>query len=387
MGCVSERSRRSAAERAVSTGEPAITSRITLAQNQGEHTGFLYLLPVYRNGTNPRTPEERKAALVGLVYAPLVLEEALAGMADLCEGHLDFEIFDGNVTNRDALVLDLDGHLRSMTGTIDASAFAGRMFENATTLIIGGQTWAFCTSTTPAFDAAVDQTMPVLIGMGGMLLSILLTAVVWSLGTGRARALSLAQAMTADLRAAKAQADRLGDIARRTSNAVVVTDVQGRIEWVNEGFTRISGYTLDEVKGKMPGSFLYGPGTDPSAARLIGEAVRRGEGCSTEIVNYGKDGREYTLAIEIMPRRDEAGVLNGFTAIESDITEQKRAAAELLASEAKVRAIIDASPVPMAINEHDRITFVNPAFIRKFGYELTDIPTLCLLYTSPSPRD
>jgi PAS domain S-box-containing protein len=77
-----------------------------------------------------------------------------------------------------------------------------------------------------------------------------------------------------------------------------------------------------------------------------------------------------------MPRRDEAGVLTGFMAIESDITEQKRAAAKLAASESKVRAIIDASPVPMAINEQDRITFVNPAFTRTFGYELTDIPTL-----------
>ena len=46
-----------------------------------------------------------------------------------------------------------------------------------------------------------------------------------------------------------------GSIADRTVNGVIVADAAGQIEWVNNGFTEISGYTLDEVMGKKPALF------------------------------------------------------------------------------------------------------------------------------------
>jgi PAS domain S-box-containing protein len=60
-----------------------------------------------------------------------------------------------------------------------------------------------------------------------------------------------------------------------------------------------------------------------------------------------------------------------------DITERKRTEQLLVANEANFRAIIDRSPVPMAINDREMcITFLNPAFVKTFGYDLTDIPKL-----------
>lgn len=135
-------------------------------------------------------------------------------------------------------------------------------------------------------------------------------------------------------------------VAARTDNAVVLTCNDGLIEWVNEAFTRITGYTFEEVKGRSPGSLLQGPKTSPKAIQRIREALRIGESISTEILNYRKDGTSYWLSIEIQPMFDDAGRLTNFMAIERDITqsrlaEKRRAiqynASQILASSGSVR--------------------------------------------------
>ena len=80
----------------------------------------------------------------------------------------------------------------------------------------------------------------------------------------------------------EAQARRLALVADRTDNAVIITDAAGRIEWVNDGFTRLTEYRLDEALGRKPGSFLQGPETDPGAVRQIRERLAAGEGFKAE---------------------------------------------------------------------------------------------------------
>jgi PAS domain S-box-containing protein len=118
----------------------------------------------------------------------------------------------------------------------------------------------------------------------------------------------------------RAEASRLALVAARTDNGVVLTDTEGRIEWVNDGFSRITGYQLDEVKGRRPGSMLQGPASDPATVARISAALRRGEGFHEIIVNYTREGASYWVDIACQPLRDDAGVLTGFMAIESDIT-------------------------------------------------------------------
>ena len=125
------------------------------------------------------------------------------------------------------------------------------------------------------------------------------------------------------------EANRLAQIAQRTANAVVITDPRGHIEWVNAGFTRVTGYTLDEVIGRKPGHILQGAKSDKAEAERMSGAIRRGEAVSAEIVNYAKSGRNYIVSVEIEPLRDAAGVLTGFMAIESDVTAQRRAEASI----------------------------------------------------------
>lgn len=121
----------------------------------------------------------------------------------------------------------------------------------------------------------------------------------------------------------QAENQRLAMIARHTSNAAVITDSAGLIEWVNESFSQITGYGRDEVIGKKPGWLLQGPDTDPQTIQLMRDRLNLGEGFRVEILNYRKDGRPIWLDIEIQPIYDEQHQLTQFMAIERDITERK----------------------------------------------------------------
>ena len=125
------------------------------------------------------------------------------------------------------------------------------------------------------------------------------------------------------LRRSEAEARKLSMVANRTHNAVILTDAAGRIEWVNEGFTRLTGYTLTEVLGRKPGAFLQGPESDPRVCNSMSAAIRRGEGFEVELINYRKSGRAYWVAVEARPIYDDAGCVTHFMAIESDISERK----------------------------------------------------------------
>lgn len=127
------------------------------------------------------------------------------------------------------------------------------------------------------------------------------------------------------LEASEAEARKLALLAARTSNAVVVTDAQGKIEWVNDAFVRIAGYTLDEVMGKTPGQFLQGPETDPETVERMHRAVVAGREFNVEVLNYSKSGRKYWVHIEAQPILEADGRVIHFMAIETDVTDRVEA--------------------------------------------------------------
>jgi len=114
-------------------------------------------------------------------------------------------------------------------------------------------------------------------------------------------------------------------VANHTTNGVVIADPQGRVEWCNTAFERLTGYSLLEIKGKESGLVLKGPDTDPTTVSLLQRAIQRGEGCKIEILNYAKDGRPIWQAVDLQPVRDRAGRVTKFIAVETDITERLEA--------------------------------------------------------------
>jgi PAS domain S-box-containing protein len=110
----------------------------------------------------------------------------------------------------------------------------------------------------------------------------------------------------------------LGMMSVNSSKMVVLTDRQGRIEWVNECFVRACGYTLEEARGQKPGKFLLGPASDRETIQRLRSAVADAQECTCQLVNYRKDGTPYSVQITLSPLF-EGGALAGFLAVEEDM--------------------------------------------------------------------
>jgi PAS domain S-box-containing protein len=121
---------------------------------------------------------------------------------------------------------------------------------------------------------------------------------------------------------------RLALVAHNTTNSVLITDAEGIITWVNEGYARISGYTPEEVRGKRIGYSLIGPGYDEESQQLIQSALDNRLPFKEEFISYTKTGNPIWLEVDCHPLQDENGIHLGFMAIESDITQRKTALKE-----------------------------------------------------------
>lgn len=113
------------------------------------------------------------------------------------------------------------------------------------------------------------------------------------------------------------------------NDAIVITEAEPidkpgpRIVYVNQGFTRMTGYTPEEVIGKTP-RFLQGPKTDRIQADKIRDTLCRWEPVRAELINYRKDGSEFWVELNIVPVVDENGEYTHWMAIERDISQRKQ---------------------------------------------------------------
>jgi PAS domain S-box-containing protein len=107
------------------------------------------------------------------------------------------------------------------------------------------------------------------------------------------------------------------------ANAIVITDRNGTIQWVNPAFTTITGYTREEAIGKNP-RILKSGRHDRKFYEQLWQTILSGQVWKGEVVNRRKDGSLYTEGMTIAPVRDEQDNITHFVAIQQDITERKR---------------------------------------------------------------
>ncbi|WP_339898711.1 response regulator [Paraglaciecola polaris] len=162
-------------------------------------------------------------------------------------------------------------------------------------------------------------------------------------------------------------------VLRETDNAVLITDKNVKTKWVNPGFTRITGYYLEEVKDKNPGHVLQGLQSNPDTIAQMRDAVAKRERFNIEILNYRKDGSPLWFKINSHPVYQN-GAFDGFIAIQSDITEQKNAEFALLKANSIQKAILDSAHLLMVSCDADgQILTCNQTTETVLGYSRNEL--------------
>lgn len=134
---------------------------------------------------------------------------------------------------------------------------------------------------------------------------------------------------------------KLNAIVAENINGVVITDREGKIEWVNKAFEQMTGYSLNDLKGKKPGSLLQGKDTNLETVGYLRRQIQNGLEFSCEILNYKKSGEPYWVRLVGQPLRDEQGDIIQFFAINEDKTLQTHVEQKLSEQDARFRFALE----------------------------------------------
>lgn len=155
------------------------------------------------------------------------------------------------------------------------------------------------------------------------------------------------------------------------SEAVVITDREGRIAWVNPAFTRLTGYGAEEALGKTPRILKSGLHPLEFYQALWG-TILQGKVWQGEIVNRRKDGTLYTERMSITPVA-EGGEIRYFIALKRDATQEKAQKQALEESEALFRTLAETAPALILMWQEERLVFANRMAEALTGYTLEEL--------------
>ena len=164
----------------------------------------------------------------------------------------------------------------------------------------------------------------------------------------------------------------------QAGDAIFITDIEGTIEYVNPMFETITGYTSAEVIGRTPHILQSGEHDDDYYARLW-ETILGGEAWNEEIINEMKSGKQYHAEQTITPITDEAGDIDGFIAIQRDITARKRRERDLERSRSRLRILFDHAPDGIVVHDIDgTVITVNETLAEMLGYAKDELRSMTI---------
>lgn len=148
--------------------------------------------------------------------------------------------------------------------------------------------------------------------------------------TGIIRDISERKTAEKDLIESQKKERLLSLVASLTDNAVIITNKIGLILWVNKGFEALSGYESHEVFGRKPGDILQGTKSDHAQKEIMSDAIIKNKSFQAELINYTKHGAEYWVQINAQPIINADGSVDGYIAIERNVTEEKKRSSEII---------------------------------------------------------
>ncbi|CDS53875.1 hypothetical protein [Polaromonas sp. CG9_12] len=363
--------RMQAIERAITTGEATLSGRIQLVQDDRQRPAVAFLLPIYRQGLQPATVEQRQAQLLGILVAPVVVEEIMAQVTARTSGQTRLAVYDSltdSGATPDKLLFELGG--------IPGLAHDARpMFETSRVVLVGGRPLTLRMGTTAAFEAQQGTLAPWLLGLSGSALSGLLALIIWLLGSGRARAMALAQRMTADL---AHERQRLHNIVEGTNVGTWVWHVQTGMLQLDERWAAMMGYDLAQLGSQQISDWRNR--VPPDEVQAVTAALKRhfrGESqyfeCEHRIRH--RDGRWiWVLDRGKVSTWTPAGKPDLMSGTHMDISDRQATQMALRTSEENFRQLFESSlhGILQAM-PNGSIQYANPAACQLFGLTQDEI--------------
>jgi len=309
----SEPTRRAAMEWARDSGKTTVSGKVKLVQEAGKNlqAGFLMYLPVYR-GPLPQNAAQRRAALLGYVYGQFRMNDLMQGVLGKSTADIALRIYDdAGVTESTLMYNSHPEHAKEVS-----------LYSDMQEIEINGRVWTLYFSSLPLFESAVNRVTPVVVAASGLSLTLLITLLLWSVLSTRARAQAMANTMTASL---MEQKERLRSVIDTAVDAIIVISDGGIMESCNAATRNIFGYTPEELLGKNVSMLMpepYHNQHDSYLQRFLQTGVAHVIGIGREVTGLRKDGS--TFPMELSVGEMHSGNRRKFTGMVRDITERKK---------------------------------------------------------------
>ncbi|MDM8544087.1 response regulator [Desulfococcaceae bacterium HSG9] len=177
----------------------------------------------------------------------------------------------------------------------------------------------------------------------------------------------------AERRRMQTQLQKLSRAVEQSANSVVITDLDGKIEYVNPAFSETTGYSREEAVGNNP-RVLKSDKHPPMFYANMWRTISKGNVWQGELLNKRKNGELYWEHANISPVKNRAGKITHYVAVKDNITKRKEIEELLLASEKKYRELVqNANSIIIRMTPQGKITFFNDFAQRFFGYSEDEI--------------
>jgi len=166
----------------------------------------------------------------------------------------------------------------------------------------------------------------------------------------------------------------ISSVARSAGYSVTISDAERRIVWVNDSFTRLTGYTHAEVFNRKFSDVLFFAGTDAQTVQRMRESFAAARAVRFDLLVRGKDGREWWLDTDAQPLFDQSGKLEGWVCIQADVTAQMSAREAARAAELRFRTLLDAAPEAIVgFSDDGTVKLTNARVPKLFGYTAAEL--------------
>ena len=174
-------------------------------------------------------------------------------------------------------------------------------------------------------------------------------------------------------------------------SAVILTDEQNQVVWINKNFTSLSGFELSDVVGQQPTKLLAAELRDPAVIAQIKEGIAHQKSFQYEALTRHKRGQTFWVNVKAHPILNKDGALIMFAAVVEDISDAKRAQLKLIASEHRFRDLTENVPGVLYQTRHNydgtsRSLYLSPKVADIFGMTAEQARSM-VDYLHPDDKD